>query len=135
MTQIILRFEIEPVSLRIARKQAAAAAVAVGASPLDVQKIELAAGEALTNAYVHGYRSTRGPVEMEIVYDGGQFAIAVRDEGRGLPSGAGFPGPPDPDGRSGHGLRLIKELMDEVQIVQPRPPGRGTTTRMVIRLT
>ena len=50
----------EPLSLRIARKMAAAAASAVGAADFDTQRIELAVGEALSNAYVHAYDLSDG---------------------------------------------------------------------------
>jgi anti-sigma regulatory factor (Ser/Thr protein kinase) len=133
MTHVRLHFETEPVSLRMVRKQAAAA-MAVGAPACDAQKIELAVGEALANAYFHAYDGTRGPMDLEIVYDGARFAITVHDHGKGLPFAPEFPAPPDPAEGGGYGLTVIKGLMDEAQFVPPGPTGRGTVVQMAIRV-
>jgi anti-sigma regulatory factor (Ser/Thr protein kinase) len=134
MTHVRLHFETEPVSLRMVRKQTAAAALAVGAPAYDAQKIELAVGEALANAYFHAYDGARGPVDLEIAYDGTRFAITVHDQGKGLPFEPEFPAPPDPAEGGGYGLIVIKGLMDEAQFMHPGPTGRGTIVQMAIRV-
>ncbi len=131
---VSLRFKAAPVLLRIARKQVAAAARAVGAGELDAGRVELAVGEALANAHDHGYGGAPGPIELEITYEPHRFAVTVRDEGPGLPSGRQFPDLPDRRTGNGYGLQVINELMDETELQRSGPTGRGTTIRMAIRL-
>src|SRR5579859_3588993 len=88
-----------PVLLRMARKQVAAAARAAGAVELDAERVELAVGEALTNAHDHGYGGVPGPIELEIAYEPHRFAVTVHDEG----PGPQFPDPPDRPTGSGYG--------------------------------
>src|ERR1700756_4338914 len=104
MTRVVLRFETEPVTLRIVRKQAATAAAALGASQVETRRIELAVDEALVNAYIHAYEGGLGPVEMEIAYDGSRFAITIHDEGKGPPWRTISPGPLDPETGKSYGL-------------------------------
>ena len=134
MTRMNLRFETEPLTLRIARKMAAAAASAVGAADFDAQRIELAVGEALSNAYLHAYDQAAGPVELEIAYETHRLVATVHDEGKGLPFEPKFPEPPDPARGNGYGLHVIRELVDEAGIQHPGIKGRGTSLRMAIRL-
>jgi serine/threonine-protein kinase RsbW len=125
----------EPLAMRMARKQAAAAAVAVGASDYDARRIELAVGEALSNVRRHAYDSTPGPIEMEITHDGGRLAVAVHDEGKGLPFEPRFPGLPQAHtGGGGYGLYVIKEVVDDARIEHPGGKGRGTSVHMAILL-
>jgi stage II sporulation protein AB (anti-sigma F factor) len=134
MTQVKLATETEPLALRLVRKQVAAAAAAVGASMLDTRRVEVAVGEALANAYLHGYEGSRGPVEIDLTYDGQRLVVAIHDEGKGLPFEPAFPAPPDPRTGNGYGLHMLKELMDEAAIQHPGVKGRGTSVRMAIRL-
>ena len=134
MTQTVtLRFLTEPVLMRVVRKQTATAATALGATEQHAGWIELAVGEALANAHVHGYEGAPGPVELEIAYEGDAFGVTIRDEGMGLPFASDFPAAPDPRQGGGWGLQVIKELMDEV-VLCPGAKGVGTTIRMSIRL-
>ncbi len=127
---VSLHFEAAPVLLRMARKQVAAAARAAGAVELDAERVELAVGEALTNAHDHGYGGVPGPIEVEIVCEPHRFGVTVHDEARG----ARFPDPPDRRAGNGYGLQVIKELMDDTELLRSGPTGRGTTVRMAIRL-
>lgn len=134
MTRVRVHLEAEPVALRIARKQAAAAAAVVGASAYDARRIELAVGEALTNAYRHAYGGASGPVEVEITHDEDRLVVSVHDEGKGPPFGPGFPEPPHPRTGNGYGLHVIKQIVDEAHIQQPGVKGRGTSVHMVVKL-
>ncbi|MHB8732679.1 MAG: ATP-binding protein [bacterium] len=127
---VSLHFEAAPVLLRMVRKQVAAAARAAGAVELDAQRVEMAVGEALTNARDHGYGGLPGPIELEIAYEPRRFAVTVHDEGRG----PRFPDAPDRRTGNRYGLQVIKELMDETILQRSGPTGRGTTVRMAIRL-
>jgi len=129
-----LHFQTDPIMLRMVRKQVVAAASAVGAVERDAGRVGLAVGEALVNAHDHGYGGAPGPIELEIAYEPHRFTVTVHDEGRGLPLGPQFPDPPDPRTGHGYGLQLVKELMDEAELQDPGPKGRGATVRMAIRL-
>lgn len=132
MTQTVtLHFDAEPMLIRVVRKQAAAAATALGATEQRAGSIELAVGEALSNAYVHGYGRASGPIELEIAYEGHTFGITIHDTGRGLPT---FPASLNPRDGGRWGLQVIHELMDDA-VLCPGPSGVGTTVRMSIRLS
>lgn len=91
-------------------------------------------GEALSNAYIHGYGSASGPIELEIAYEGHTFGITIHDAGRGLPPVPTFPASLNPRAGRGWGLKVIHELMDNA-VLCPGPSGVGTTVRMSIRLS
>lgn len=131
-----LRFHTDPLTMRMARKQAGAAAKAVGAGEYDAGRIELAVAEALSNAHEHAYEGGSGPVELEIVYEPGYLTLTVSDEGNrtGAPFDLRFPDPPPPRLGDGYGLQVIKSSMDEAEFVRSGPEGRGTTIRMAMRL-
>ena len=120
--------------MHVARKQTRAAATALGATTTDAGRIELAVGEALSNARDHGYDGTPGPVNLEIAYADNRFAVTINDVGTGLPFEPHFPDPPNPQMSKGYGLQVIKELMDEAELEHSEPKGRGTTIRMAMTL-
>ena len=98
----------------------------------DRQRLEMAVSEAVTNAIEHAYPAGQaGPVWLvAIVLPDGSLEVNVADRGRWQE-----PGTAD-DGR-GHGLLVIGQLADEMEVRHPprsaaEPPGaRGTT--VVIR--
>lgn len=56
--------------LRIARKLAAAAALALGAPGQTVFELEVALGEVLSNAYIHAYgERSRGQIRMHLAFE------------------------------------------------------------------
>jgi anti-sigma regulatory factor (Ser/Thr protein kinase) len=127
-----LHFDTEPIIMRAVRKQAATAATVFGATEYQAGRIELAVGEALSNAQDHGYDGKVGPIELEIAYALHQFAVTIHDRGKEF-SIAQWPEPPDPRTGNGYGLHIIKQLMDEADFQDAGPSG-GTTLRMAIRL-
>ena len=91
--------------------------------------IEIAIGEALANAVIHGNRENRDKnvdVTCRCSMDG-EVLIIVRDQGTGFESSA-VPDPTEPERlflTAGRGLHLMRALMDEVSFEE-----NGTVVRM-----
>jgi anti-anti-sigma factor len=82
----------------------------LGASAEDVQAIQLAVGEAVTNAVEHAYPDGPGPVVVEGYHDtAGRACLTVTDRGRWRPP------PVEPTAR-GRGLIMIRSCMDTAEI-------------------
>ena len=105
----------------------------------DEVDIQIALGEALANAVIHGNRENPHKcvyVTCRFSMDG-EILLTVRDEGEGFDSRA----IPDPTDRhncllpNGRGIYLMRALMDEVcfeengKVVHMRKRLRGTRTR------
>ena len=81
--------------------------------------IEIALGEALENAIIHGNREDPGKrvyLTCRCTADG-EVTITVQDEGPGFETGT-IPDPTAPENRlrtSGRGIYLMKAFMDEVR--------------------
>ncbi len=99
-----------------------------------VDRLALAAGEAVANAAVHGNRlDPLRHVLVEWTPDGGG-RLCVEDEGAGLADGVldAAALPDDPMSTGGRGLFILKALADDVRLEQggrrvclrfvPRPP-------------
>jgi serine/threonine-protein kinase RsbW len=93
------------------------------------RRVEVAVGEAVANAIVHGHREDpRKQVRLAVELDGRQLLVRVHDDG------AGFDGPRGADPRErrlapgGRGFVRMRQSMDEVHH-RPRPGG-GTTVTM-----
>jgi len=85
--------------------------------------LQVAVGEALNNAIEHAYGTTSGTVHVRATHDGRVLVVEVADNGRWRP--------PRTEGR-GHGLSLMRGLVDAVQIdSQPS----GTVVRLSIALS
>ncbi|HKX17050.1 MAG TPA: ATP-binding protein [bacterium] len=129
-------FETNAIAMRMVRKEAGAAARAVGATEYDAGRVELAVCEAIANAHVHAYDGDPGPIVLEITYEPGRFSVAVHDDGprTGPPFEPKFPEPPDPKVGNGFGLQIIKRVMDYASLEHYGANGHGTTVRMGIWL-
>ncbi|MGH2397810.1 MAG: ATP-binding protein [bacterium] len=134
--EVTLKFVTDPAVFHIVRKSLAAAAVAEGMSRDAASEIEVAVGEALSNAYIHAYGRDVGPLEIDLASDGARVTILIHDHGKPLTDRPAIPGtlPQRGDGRGGRGLYLIGRLMDEAEVIHPGPRGRGTAIRMVKRV-
>jgi PAS domain S-box-containing protein len=87
----------------------------------EVAEILVAAGEAAANAIEHG--GGDAPFEIAGVLENGEVGLTISDSGRWRPD--------SPDRGGGRGLVLIRELMDEVEVIRAE---EGTTVRMKRRL-
>lgn len=84
-------------------------------------EITLACGEACANAVQHAYGSAEGWIDLTVSLEGTDVAVTVRDDGQWR----------EPDigdvGESGRGLRLMRVMMDRVDLVRGND---GTEVRM-----
>jgi PAS domain S-box-containing protein len=93
-----------------------------GAEQQEAYEILVACGEACANAIQHPHGIRAGSLEIVAAAAEGEVDIQVRDTGT-------WRDVPPPDG--GHGLKLMRDLMDSVEVSQGQG---GTTVRMRRRL-
>lgn len=128
----------EPLSAPQVRAFVRELADVAGFSPCVVDEIELAVGEAITNAilYCHGRgsfgrngasRESR-PILVDVGVDGRALFVEICDPGPGFDLGDVLDRePPLPDDPGGRGLELMNALMDRVHFDFD---GSGTRVRM-----
>ncbi|HWF51902.1 MAG TPA: ATP-binding protein [Solirubrobacteraceae bacterium] len=114
-----------PSSLARARRAVTDIAAGSGATRDEVDRIRLAASEALTNVILHAYGDRPGEIHVIAAMAGHEFWLLVADDGAGLHQGGGKSG-------LGLGLSLIAHACEELTIVQRS--GGGTELRMRFRL-
>jgi anti-sigma regulatory factor (Ser/Thr protein kinase) len=108
-------------SVSIARRAITGCAEQAGAGPEQVQAIELAVSEALTNVVLYAYPWRTGEIHVTARVAGNELWVLIADNGCGLHSGR------DTDGL-GLGLALISQLTDGFSVVG-RSSG-GTELRL-----
>jgi anti-sigma regulatory factor (Ser/Thr protein kinase) len=121
-----MSFAAEPGELAPARAVLRAWLARTGAGMPMVRSVLVAAGEACANAIEHGHRDTRGQVRLIGRVVGELVHITVTDTGRWRPEAA------DPDPYRGHGLNLMRALMNQVKL---NTDVNGTTVEMSTRIT
>jgi serine/threonine-protein kinase RsbW len=117
-------------SVRLARELIGRALDELGVGPPCRGDIQIAVGEACTNAVVHGRGGTCYRVAMWV--DGLDCLVEIADDG-----GGGFelrepPKRPDPRAEHGYGLYLITTAVDDWRITRRQP--RGTRVLLARRL-
>ncbi|MGH2405629.1 MAG: ATP-binding protein [bacterium] len=132
--EVTFKFVTDPAVFHVIRKSISAAAVAEGISSDEAREIEVAVGEALTNAFIHAYKSSPGPLEVDLAFDGKQLTLLVHDHGKALTDRPAIPTSLPAVAGGGRGLYLIGQLMDEAEVLHPGPRGSGTAIRMVKRV-
>ena len=117
------QFEItaHPQNAGPARERVRDAAVQAGFTALDLADIEIAVGEAVTNAILYGSPSAESRVVLAYGFAGPDFVIKIRDEGAGFDPGT-VRMEEDTDALGGRGIRLMRALMDRVDL---HYDGRG----------
>jgi anti-sigma regulatory factor (Ser/Thr protein kinase) len=108
-------------SVPVARRAITACAANAGASPEQMQAIELAVSEALTNVVLYAYPWRTGEVHVTARVAGNELWVLIADSGCGLHAGR------DTDGL-GLGLALISQMTDGFSVVG-RSSG-GTELRL-----
>ena len=93
------------------------------ADPQVANDILLACGEVCTNVIQHAYGAKEGPLEISLDVRDGTAEVTIRDQGSWRPS-SGVHG--------GHGLPLIQELMESVELAGGPD---GTVVRMRRRVS
>lgn len=123
---------------RSANEAFARTAVAAFLCPLDptveeILDVKTAVSEAVTNAVVHGYRSSIGKVTITAaLYENNRVVIKVQDKGCGIEDVEKareplFTTAPEEE-RAGLGFAVMESLMDRLKVSSR--PGKGTTVTL-----
>lgn len=126
------RFEIaaHPANAGLARDRVRRLAERAGFSGMDLADIEIAAGEAVTNAILYGSPAADSAVTVTGGIAAGAFFIEVRDRGTGFDPHHVRPDA-DQDTLGGRGIRLMRALMDQVDLYYG---GDGMVAHLTKRL-
>lgn len=111
----------EPASLAQIRREVASAAFAAGLGRDQVQALQIACGEAATNAVEHAYPSDGGVISLRTFVEGGWFWVEIEDHGRWRETR---------NRGSGHGLTVMRAFVDKLDIERNH---HGTKVRMGVR--
>ena len=115
-----------------ARSAAACFAAQMDPTLNELEDIKTAVSEAVTNAIVHGYPDSIGPVWLRLrSLPGNVLELTVRDRGRGIPDVDKARQPMFTTGgeeRSGMGFTIMESFMDQVSVRSA--VNKGTTVVM-----
>jgi len=117
-----LTLPARPVSVSIARQTVRLIAATLRCSDRRSFELQVAIGEAVTNAIVHAYPNDAGMVRVKLWRAGNTLQVEVKDQGKwvaGPPKGLGL------------GLRMMKAFADDARI---RSTASGTTIRLSFSL-
>lgn len=131
--RLTLQAQIDAQAVRVLRRMSRAACDDAGFDEFEAGAIEVALGEVLSNAFLHAYGGTPGPVEVETIVERGFIALTVRDDGRLRAAAPRIPTNLGVGIAAGRGLYLISRLMDETEVIHPARGGSGTVVQMVKR--
>lgn len=133
-----LRMEIESLSRN---EEFARVAVAVFISRMDptleeLDDVKTAVSEAVTNAVIHGYQGNAGLIYIDVLAEGDELTVVVKDTGIGISDIKKAMEPmytSDSTGeRSGMGFSFMEAFMDEVKVESVLE--QGTTVTMKKRI-
>lgn len=124
--RVVVRIESRLEEIRAVRDMIYGLVVQLGMPEEAAHSVRVALGEALANAWDHGYGGRTGPLEIHGELSRTRIHLVVRDEG---PTSAVPVIPKALTFGQGMGLYLISKLMDEVR-VEPNPDGPGVSLRM-----
>ena len=104
----------------------------------EIADIRTAVSEAVTNGILHGYRGTRGLIQVEVrLYENRTVVIVVKDKGHGIEDVEQAKQPlftTDGSGeRGGMGFAIMESFSDRLTVRSK--PGKGTTVTMTKRLS
>jgi len=126
------QFEItaHPQNAGAARERVQQAAVRAGFAGMDLADIEIAVGEAVTNAILYGSPTADCRVMLSFGLTAAGFVIQVRDEGSGFDPSV-VRTEDDTDALGGRGIRLMRALMDQVDL---HYDGKGMVAVLIKKL-
>lgn len=136
LNQTTLRFPSKSCNESFARSAAACFAAQLDPTLEELGDIKTAVSEAVTNAIVHAYPDSIGPVTLRLrILQGGLFEMQVKDKGVGIPDVAKARQPLFTTGdasRSGMGFTIMESFMDTLRVTST--PGKGTSVTLRKRL-
>lgn len=121
----------------VARSVVTAFVMQMDPSVSELADIKTAVSEAVTNSIVHGYRSSKGNIELVCkILEGDVLYIKVRDKGCGIADVKRameplFTTAPEEE-RAGLGFAVMESFMDSVSVKSAF--GKGTTVIMKKRI-
>ena len=98
-----------------------------------IADLQLAVDEAVTNIVIHGYKKGHGTIEISIDRDAAALIICLRDRAPQFNPCAyvsDLTALPKREAPGGFGIRLIKQVVDEVSY---RAPGSGGNELTLIK--
>ena len=125
-----LNLQTDPDALRAVRRMIYAIVQQEGLPESEARELELAIGEALSNARTRAYSTCAGPLTVDITSDPAAVEVAIHDTGApiSLPTvPASLPSDP-----RAVGLFVIASLVDDVTI-QRNGNGKGVSIAMTKR--
>jgi stage II sporulation protein AB (anti-sigma F factor) len=104
----------------------------------EIADIRTAVSEAVTNGIIHGYRGTKGFLQVDVrLYEDRTVVIVVKDKGHGIADVEQARQPlftTDGSGeRGGMGFAIMESFSDKLTVRSK--PGKGTTVTMTKRLS
>ena len=135
-----IKFAMPSLSVNEGAARAVVSSFLIQADPTveELSDIRTAVSEAVTNAIVHGYRNTRGNVEIVVkLLPEREIYIRIKDKGCGIGDIEQameplFTTAPEEE-RSGLGFSVMQSFMDKLTVRSKR--GCGTTVVMRKRLS
>ncbi len=126
------QFEItaHPQNAGQARERIRALAARAGLSGLDLADVEIAVGEAVTNAILYGSPTAASHIVIIGGLGDGAFFVEIHDQGHGFDPST-LHANEDTDALGGRGIHLMQALMDVVEL---HHNGAGMTARLCKRL-
>lgn len=126
------QFEIaaHPQNAGSAREHVRDAAIRAGFAGMDLADIEIAVGEAVTNAILYGSPTASSRIVLSYGLTDDGFVVKIRDEGSGFDPGT-VRMEEDSDSLGGRGIRLMRALMDQVDL---HYSGHGMVARLLKKL-
>lgn len=134
-----IKFTMPSLSVNESSARAVVSSFLVQADPTveELSDIRTAVSEAVTNSVVHGYRQSKGKIELTIkLLEGREIYIKIKDKGCGIADVEQameplFTTAPEEE-RSGLGFSLMQTFMDKLSVKST--VGKGTTVIMRKRL-
>ncbi len=132
MNEFHEKFQIvaHPSNAGPARDRVRGLAERAGFSGMDLADIEIAVGEAVTNAILYGSPAADSAVTITGGAGGGVFFVEIQDCGNGFDPDH-MRQDTDQDALGGRGIRLMRALMDQVDLHRRRS---GMVARLTKRL-
>lgn len=135
-----IKFIMPSLSVNEAAARAVVSSFLIQADPTveELSDIRTAVSEAVTNAIVHGYRNSKGNVELTVkLLENREIYIRIKDRGCGISDVEKameplFTTAPEEE-RSGLGFSVMESFMDKLKVKSS--VGKGTTVVMRKRLS